>query len=115
MTASQPEKRRRTPEVVAGWSVGAIGVVATAISIAPSALSSTLLLLRNGSSSALPFFAAVFVVAALELAVPVFAGLAIANTRRRWYLWLVLAIVPIVIVWCIAPFFGSLGVFWGPN
>lgn len=99
---------------IAAWLVGAVGVLATAISIGPSVVGASFGL-SDDPAAALVLLAAVLVVAALEFAVPVFAGMAVANARGRWVLCLICAIIPIIVVWGIAPFFGSLGIFWGPR
>ncbi|WP_460795127.1 hypothetical protein [Microbacterium sp. GXF0217] len=100
--------RRREPH-------HAIGVIATGISIAPSLIGAALFLPSGAPATASMFVVGVLLVVAVAMAVPVFVGMAVANARGRWPLWLIIAVVAFAVVWGITPFFGSLGVFWAPR
>jgi hypothetical protein len=89
----------RRLRVLLAWVVGVGGVIATLVSIAPS------LFVAFSYLSALT--GAVLALVLAEVSVPVFG-----NARQRWWLWLVLAIIAIVVVLAFSPAFGSLGVFW---
>jgi len=117
VSAAQPRpavRRARRGQVVAGWVVGAVGVVLTLVSIGPQVVTAAL---AQGASSGggAGLLVVVGLLTVLELAVPVLVGLAVAGARGRRLLWLGLALVPVAVVWCVAPAFGSLGVFWGPR
>ncbi|WP_261164988.1 hypothetical protein [Microbacterium sp. Marseille-Q6965] len=96
---------------LAGWAVATVGVLWTLFSIAPS-----LTLVAGGAVGGSAGFPLMLLgIAALELAVPVLLGLAVANAARRWWLWLACAALAVIAVWSAAPALGTLGVFWGPR
>ena len=114
MSISDRAVRRRRPRVAVGWVVGVLGVAATLVSIGPSVVDGALV--QDWSNSLTVFFVVMMLlVAAVEMAVPVLIGLAVADARGRWLLWLVLALAAVAVVWVLAPSFGTLGVFWGPR
>jgi phosphoglycerol transferase MdoB-like AlkP superfamily enzyme len=62
--------------------------------------------------SSLGFAVPLLVIAVLYLSVPALMALTIANTGRRWWLWLSIAIVVVVLLLLARPAMGSLGVYW---
>ena len=62
--------------------------------------------------SSLGFAAPLLVVSMMYLSVPILIALAIANTGRRWRLWLTIAIAVIVLLLVARFAVGSLGVYW---
>lgn len=115
MSVRHRSASRMRLRTAAGWVVAIGGGVVTAISIAPAMLTVGGTLLRSATPGTAVFALFACGLAALQLAAPAFLGLAVANARGRWPLWLALGLIAIVVVWAGAPFFGTLGVFWGPR
>lgn len=98
----------RTLQLVLAWSVGAIGIITTAVSLIPAVAG-----IASVSGLASLIFAVPLLVTALMcLLVPTLIALAIANTARRWWLWLTIAIAVIILLLIARPAVGSLGVYW---
>ncbi|GGE90399.1 hypothetical protein [Mycetocola zhadangensis] len=102
--SSEAAAPSRTLRLIFAWVVGVVGVLATLLSIAPS--------LFVAFSYLSAFAGAVLAVVLVELSVPIFLALSIANAGGRWWLWLLLAGVAVLLVVLVGPAFGALGVFW---
>lgn len=98
----------RTIQFVLAWAVGVIGTITTAISLIPAVA----VIASAGGASSLGFAAVLMVVSVMYLSVPILIALAIANTGRRWWLWLIIAIVVIFLLLVARFAVGSLGVYW---
>ena len=107
MTVNKP-RPARTLQLIVAWAVGVIGTITTALSVIPAAAAAVSV---SGGSS-LGFAVPLLVIAVLYLLVPTLVALTIANTGRRWWLWLTIATTVIVLLLLARPAIGSLGVYW---
>ena len=107
MIAKKP-RPARTIRLTIAWTVGVIGATTTAISLIPAVA----VIASVGAASSLGFAAALLVVSAMYLCVPILIALAIANTARRWWLWLTIALAVFVLLLIARFAVGSLGVYW---